>query len=202
MDAQERPITYRIAIGPQQGKKVFTLQTLLPQHDEDDRFSPVAKAGSFSLHAGVAVRPNDRKKLEHLCRYVARPAVSEQRLALTRDGRVRYSLKTPYRDGTTHVIFEPLDFIARLASLVPKPRVNLTRFHGVFAPNSHHRVTITPAKRGKGARQQATTESDDRSPMERHIAMAGFCSCKTGIHAIHGNNLGTKAQAGVRHRHQ
>ena len=31
--------------------------------------------------------------------------------------------------GTTHVIFEPLDFIARLAALVPKPRVNLTRFH-------------------------------------------------------------------------
>jgi hypothetical protein len=46
---------------------------------------------------------------------------------------VRYQLKTPYRDGTTgdwrsHVIFEPLDFIARLAALVPKPRVNLTRF--------------------------------------------------------------------------
>jgi len=38
-------------------------------------------------------------------------------------------VKTSYRDGTTHVIFEPLDFIARLAALVPKPRVNLTRFH-------------------------------------------------------------------------
>ena len=37
------------------------------------------------------------------------------------------------RDGTTHVIFELLDFIAQLAALVPKPRVNLTRFHGVFA---------------------------------------------------------------------
>jgi hypothetical protein len=37
---------------------------------------------------------------------------------------VRYELKTPYRDGTTHVIFEPLDFIAKLAALVPKPRVN------------------------------------------------------------------------------
>jgi ribosomal protein S27E len=144
-------ITYRIAIGPQQGKKVFTLQTLLPKDAEDDRFSQVAKAGGFSLHAGVAVQPHERKKLEHLCRYVARPAISEQRLALTRDGRVRYELKTQYRDGTTHVIFEPLDFIAKLAALVPKPRVNLTRFHGVFAPNSNYRVTITPGKRGKGA---------------------------------------------------
>jgi hypothetical protein len=63
-------------------------------------------------------------------------AVSEKRLSLTLAGNIRYQLKTAYRDGTTHVIFEPLDFIAKLASLVPKPRVNLTRFHGVFAPNS------------------------------------------------------------------
>jgi len=48
------------------------------------------------------------------------------------------------------VIFEPLDFIARLAARVPKPRVNLTRFHGVFAPNSKHRAAVTPAKRGEG----------------------------------------------------
>ncbi|MFT5839337.1 MAG: hypothetical protein ACI9UT_001840 [Flavobacteriales bacterium] len=58
-------------------------------------------------------------------------------------------IKTSYRDGTTHVIFEPLDFIARLAALVPKPRVNITRFHGVFASNSRHHVIITPAKRNK-----------------------------------------------------
>jgi hypothetical protein len=56
---------------------------------------------------------------------------------MTTYGKVRYQLKIPYRDGTTsdrnrHAIFDPLDFIARLAALVPKPRVNLTRFHGVF----------------------------------------------------------------------
>jgi hypothetical protein len=75
-----------------------------------------------------------------LCRYISRPAVSEKRLSLTANGQIRYELKTPYRNGSTHVIFEPLDFIAKLAALVPKPRVNLTRFHGVFAPNSKHRV--------------------------------------------------------------
>jgi hypothetical protein len=53
--------------------------------------------------------------------------------------------KTPCRDGTTQAIFEPLDVIARLAALVPKPRVNLTRFDGVFAPNSKHRTRVTPA---------------------------------------------------------
>ncbi len=49
------------------------------------------------------------------------------RLSLSYPDKVVYTLKTPYRDGTTQVAFEPVDFIARLAALVPKPRVNLTR---------------------------------------------------------------------------
>jgi hypothetical protein len=80
---------------------------------------------------------------------------------------VRYTLKTPYRDGTTHVYFNPLDFIARLAALVAKPRVNLTRYHGVFAPNSKLRWQVTLSGRGKRPAHTAT---------ERHQAMAGFCS--------------------------
>ena len=163
-------ITYRIALGPQQGRKVFTLQTL-PACDEpfDDG---VGQVSGFSLHAGVAARADQRKKLERLCRYVSRPAVSEKRLSLTPNGNVRYQLKTPYRDGATHVIFEPLDFIVRLAVLVPKPRVNLTRFHGVFAPNSQYRARVTPAKRGRGGAH--TTKGDkeeDRTPAERRAAM-------------------------------
>lgn len=170
-DVHGHSITYRIAVGPQQGKKVFTLQTLMPK-EEDQRYSQLAKANGFSLHAGVATQAHERKKLERICRYVARPAVSEQRLALTKDGRVCYELKTPYRNGTTHVIFEPLDFIARLSALIPKPRVNLTRFHGVFAPNSKYRVTITPAKRGKGAKpKQDSLDGEEKSPMEQRSAM-------------------------------
>lgn len=57
-----------------------------------------------------------------------------KRLALTHQGKVRYKLKTTYRDGTTHVIFESLDFIARPAALVPKPKVNMTCYHGLFSP--------------------------------------------------------------------
>ena len=65
----------------------------------------------------MAARSDERKKLERLCRYISRPVVSEKRLSLTSNGNIRYQLKTPYRDGTTHVIFEPLDFMARLAAL-------------------------------------------------------------------------------------
>jgi hypothetical protein len=70
-----------------------------------------------------------------------------------------------------HVIFQPLDFIARLAALVPKPRVNLTRFHGVFAPNSKHRVLVTPAKRGRGAKPKASDEGQEETPAQRRAAM-------------------------------
>jgi hypothetical protein len=93
-------------------------------------------------------------------------------MALTSQGNVRYQLKTPYRDGTTHVIFEPLDFIARLAALVPKPRVNLTRYHGVFAPNSAHRSQVTPARRGRGNKPKAPAEEQQTTPGERHAAMS------------------------------
>jgi hypothetical protein len=93
----------------------------------------LGKVDGFSLHAGVAAKVYERSKLERLCRYISRPAVSEQRLSLTELGKIRYELKTPYRNGTTHIIFDPLDFISKLAALVPVPRVNLTRYHGIFA---------------------------------------------------------------------
>ena len=92
-------------------------------------------------------------------------------------------LKTPYREslprersecfghGTTHVIFEPLDFIARLAALVPKPRVNLTRFHGVFAPNSRYRGRVTKAKRGRGGRRPSRGDQKAPTPAERRASM-------------------------------
>ena len=108
------------------------MQTVPAVAAADDHRS-VAKAAGFSLHAGVASEAHEREKLERLCRYITRPAVSTERLSLTAQGNIRYRLKNPYRDGTTEVVFEPLDFMARLAALVPTPRVNLTRYHGVNA---------------------------------------------------------------------
>ncbi len=70
------------------------------------------------------------------------------------------------------MIFEPLDCIARLAALVPRPRVNLTRFHGVFAPNSKHRAQVTPAKRGRGNQARREDETQDQTPAERRVSMS------------------------------
>ena len=130
----------------------------------------VGEVSGFSLHAGVATKATERTKLERLCRYITRPPVSTKRLSMTRNGRVRYELKTPWRNGTTHVIFQPLDFISRLAALVPRPRVNLTRFHGVFAPNSKYRAKVTPARRGKNKKPHPEVDGD-QSPAEKRASM-------------------------------
>ncbi len=136
-------ITYRIATGKHAGRKVATLQTI--PADNGSLEGDAGKVGGFSLHAGVAAEAHEGKKLERLCRYIARPAISEKRLSLSPQGRVRYQLKTPWKNGTTHVEFEPVEFIAKLAALVPPPRAHLTRFHGVFAPNAKLRAQLTPS---------------------------------------------------------
>ena len=162
-------VTYRIAVGPQQGRRVMTLQTL-PDDGDEPLTTRVGNVAGFSLHAGVANRAHERDKLERLCRYITRPAVATKRLSMTRNGQVRYQLKTPWRNGTTHVVFEPLDFISRLVSLVPKPRVNLIRFHGVFAPNSKYRARVTPARRGK--RKKCHSVDDvEQTPAEKRASM-------------------------------
>jgi hypothetical protein len=164
-------ITYRIAVGPRAGQKLFTLQTLpanAAEQQGDHRGA--AQAGGFSLHAGIDIQPGQRQKLERLCRYVSRPPVAVDRMALTASGQVRYTLKTPYRDGTTHIVLEPLDLMARLAALVPLPRMHLTRYHGVFAPHSKLRAAVTPAHRGKG-KQPLAEEGTEPPATPRHVAM-------------------------------
>jgi hypothetical protein len=72
-------------------------------------------------------------------------------------------LKTPYRDGTTgyrrvNVFFYPTDFIGKLATLIPPPIFNLSRFYGVFAPNSKLRAQVTASQRGKNSPKLANKE--------------------------------------------
>ena len=94
-----------------------------------------------------------------------RPAIANERLSTHERGQVIYKFKQPFRDGTTHIVLDPLDCIARLAARVPRPRLNLTRFHGVFAPNCKHREHLVP-------RRQPKAEAPDKplaplTPMQR-----------------------------------
>jgi hypothetical protein len=116
-------ISYRIAVGPRTGEKVFTLSRL-PAREECER-GDAAECSGFSLHAGVAVEGGERARLERLARYITRPAVAEERLALTESGQVRYQLKTAYRDGTTCVVFEPTDFSAAAGANARLPLLHI-----------------------------------------------------------------------------
>ena len=76
--------------------------------------------------------------MERLCRYIARPPIATGRLSITGQGQVRYTLKTPYRDGTTHV---------------------------VFAPHSRWRAEVTPAERGKAKGMDPRTPAERHRAM-------------------------------------
>ena len=90
-------VSYRIAVGPQQGRKAFMIRTIRPLDRPDPGLERVAKANGFSLHAGVSCEGHQKEKRERLFRYIARPAVAIPRLSLSSTGKVIYTLKTPYR---------------------------------------------------------------------------------------------------------
>ncbi len=76
-------VSYRIAVGPQQGQKAFMIRTIQPLNRPDPGLERVATANGFSLHAGVSCEGHERNKRERLCRYIARPAVAIPRLSLS-----------------------------------------------------------------------------------------------------------------------
>ena len=99
---------------------------------------------------------------------ITRPAIANERLTLNRAGEVVLQLKSPYHDGTTHIVMSPLEFLQRLAALVPRPRLHLIRFHGVLAPNAKLRPAIipsAPSDANPAAPDQA--ESPHSSPLAR-----------------------------------
>ena len=96
-----------------------------------------------------------RDWLERLCRYGLRPPVGQDRLQLTPDGKAVLGLRQRWTDGTTHLVFDPVELLERLAAITPRPRVNLVLYHGVLAPRAawRHRA---PSHRPDGS------EWDDR----------------------------------------
>ena len=134
---------YRIAFGPRAGQKVFTVQGAMPR-DAARAQALCADVQGFSLHAAVRCAADDRQALEQLCRYITRPALANERVQINSAGQVVLRLKTPWRDGTTHIVMSPLEFMQRLAALVPRPRLHLIRLHGVLAPNAKLRALVVP----------------------------------------------------------
>jgi hypothetical protein len=156
----------RVALGPRAGARVLQLGREPDAPWVTSRGPRQAHLHGFDLHADITVGADDRTGLERLARYVLRPPVAQDRLALTPDGQVLLSLKSEWADGTTHLLFEPLEFLEKLAALTPRPWINLLLYHGILAPHARGRaqaITRRPPP-STGERPPASEEPGADTP--------------------------------------
>ena len=117
-----------------------------------------ARHNEFDLHAGLCVPADQRDRLERICRYALRPPVAQDHLHLTDEGQVRLELRRPWANGTTHLLFDPVELLERLAALTPRPRINLILYYGVLAPRAAWRSRVVQF--GAAASPDAAAEPD------------------------------------------
>ena len=133
-----------------------------------------ARQDGFDLHAGVLVPAGQRERLDRVCRYVLRPPVAQDRLSLTADGQVRLELKHPWSDGTTHLLFDPVELLERLAVLTPRPRINLILYHGALAPRAAWRALVVGHTGATGPANGVSDRVPDPSaPSDRPRGVGG-----------------------------
>jgi hypothetical protein len=131
-------------LGEHPGQPALRLVGQPPRQRVRSQATLVAEVRGVNVHAQRVVDGRDRRQLERLCRYLARPPLAHDRLAQLPDGRLSLSLKTPWSDGTRAIVLSPMDLIARLVALVPPPRMHMTRFFGVLSSASKHRAQVVP----------------------------------------------------------
>ena len=138
----------RIATGARAGRRVEQLGDRVTVDDVEQITSRrCAQVQGFSLHADVDVPARDRKRLERLSRYIARPPLANERLHRRSDGKLVYLFRKPWRDGTRGVVFTSAELIEKLIALIPPPQANLLRYHGVLAPGSRLRNLVVGDRR-------------------------------------------------------
>jgi hypothetical protein len=67
-----------------------------------------------------------------------------ERLLVLADGKIAYELRKPRKNDATHLVMTPVQFLAKLAAIIPPPRYPLLRFAGVLAPGSSWRSGVVP----------------------------------------------------------
>jgi hypothetical protein len=125
------------------------MQRYLPLETDPEPPPPsplCTRLAGYSLHAARTVAAHDRAGLERLCRYGLRAPFAQSRMSLLPDGRVHYRLAKPWPTpaGVTDLVLEPVQFLKRLAALLPAPYQNQTRYHGCFANRSRFRPRLPP----------------------------------------------------------
>jgi len=139
----EGAVTAKVTLGERMGQQVERVLGSLPPPPILNG-AQCAQVDWFNLHANSRAEADDRQRLEDLCRYAARPPISNERLHFRKDGKLTYTLKRTWSDGSTAVVYEPLDFIAKLLPWIPPPHANQILYHGVLAPAASWRDHIVP----------------------------------------------------------
>jgi hypothetical protein len=125
---------------PRQTRLLSTTTSSSPLKSQCFRFQ------GYSIHAARTVAADDRAALERLCRYGLRAPFSHRRVSIAPDGNVVYRLRHPWPtpQGVTQLVLHPLEFLRRLAALIPAPYTNLVRYAGAFASRSRYRHLLPP----------------------------------------------------------
>ena len=152
----------RAALGPRAGAHVRRRGAGLAAAEPPAVGPCHARHNGFDLHAGLCVPADQRDRLERIARYALRPPVAQDRLAWTDAGQVRLELRRSWSDGTTHLLFDPVELLERLAALTPRPRVNLILYHGVLAPRAAWRARVVQFGAADGP--DATQADNDPEP--------------------------------------
>lgn len=135
-------IQHRSGFGEREGRGLRRYGIKKIEVDVDSIDPHSANVEGFSLNARVWISATDQQKLEKLLRYMARGPIATDRLIECFPNTLLYKLKSGWKDGTSEIGFSHLDFIARLVAVIPPPRFNMIRYHGVFAPNFKDRDQI------------------------------------------------------------
>jgi len=133
-----------VATGARRGCRVLRLGVTGDDASATIPSKRCADVAGFNVHANTCARANDRVRLEHLIKYLARPPIAIDRLSELPDGRLSLRFKQPWRDGTSHVVFTPQELIEKLVPLIPRPRAHVVRYHGILGPAAKDRAKVVP----------------------------------------------------------
>jgi hypothetical protein len=148
--------------------RAFVRRGFIDRNDAKEMLS-WEHGGGFSLHALVRIEEDDREGLERLLRYCARPSFALERIEEVDAKTIIYHLPDPREDGSSELRLTPFELIAKIAALIPPPRIHRHRYFGVLAPNAPLRdqvTALTQPSTSAQKSQESITPSTQSKPSE------------------------------------
>jgi len=181
----------KIAFGPNAGRYVTKIGSGFGYGEETPliKGSRCCSLNGFSLHANTSINSLQRDRLYKLIEYIARGPVSNKRLEITKAGLVKLELKTPWSNGTTHLLFSKEEFLEKLTALIPPPRTHLVKWSGIFRSNSpvRSKIVLKPeVKKGFQFRDDCNSNSENQNkPRQKNHAWSAMLARVFKIDVTH-----------------